>query len=676
MDSIKKEGLSLKWKIIIFVWLIILSLLISYSAIFIYGEYNYLREKMVEIGQITTDAISSNLLNMIIKSNIQAIKNYIEEVYQHNKDIEFIQVFDDRKMCISSTNIEDEEKVFEDEILMRIFTRKLKGHFLIKKSFPYSCVKSKKREDILLVAKPLKFEVTEKIYGVLKIGFSYARINHEIQSTLAKIIYVTIIAILIGFVLAYLLSELLIRPLIMMMSAVKEIGQGNYDVEVKINSRDELGLLAETFNKMTAQLRSNIQQLNKQINYLRSLYRVGNVVASKIFNLNELLKEIVDSATKIISCEKCSVILLKEGKPIIKYGIGFTEKKEELVEDLQPSQGGEVTEWILKSKKPLLVDDITTDTRFSFKNSAYKTTSFIAIPLILKDEVIGLMSVTEKKDGERFSEEDVEILSIFSQQIVIAIDNAKIHQQDVERKRIEKELEIAHSIQHNMLPEKVVSIKNVELSAISIPAKEVGGDYYDFWLIDEKTVVFTIADVSGKGVPAALMMVMIRTILKTEVYAEESSAQLLKTLNALLIDDIEAAMFATIFLARFNSETGELRFTNGGHNYPILFHQNEQEPEMLDTTGFFIGMFQEPDYEEKSVKLQKGDVLLLYTDGITEAQNAKGEMFGVKRLCNFVNKNKHLRSKDIQDLLIKEVNDFIGDCEQGDDITLVVIKYE
>ncbi|MCK5686385.1 SpoIIE family protein phosphatase [bacterium] len=236
------------------------------------------------------------------------------------------------------------------------------------------------------------------------------------------------------------------------------------------------------------------------------------------------------------------------------------------------------------------------------------------------------------------------------------------------------ELKIANDIQTRLLPKTNPQINGFDIAGKSVSAKEVGGDYFDIWEIDNHTCAFTIADVSGKGVPAALMMVMIRTILKTEIYAEENTSILMKTLNSLIIDDVESAMFATIFLARLDSNTGELRFTNGGHNYPMIFHSDREEPDLLETTGFFIGMFPDPDYEELKITIKKGDTVVLYTDGITEASNSNGEMFGMGRFCSLVSKYKYLDSKGIQDKIIEEVQLFAGE-EQDDDITLVILKY-
>lgn len=675
------KNFSLKWKITVFVGFIIFSLMASFSMVVIYGEKNALLEKMEEIGLNITESLAERTLDPMINSNFPLIHNYLEDT-EKLESIKYIMVLEYNGKCIAHTKRSNENRIFMDKIYSDLLSGEFKSNsYSIKKKY-YE--ENKKAIDILEIGKVIGLKNSREVYGAVIIGFSYGKINEEIQHTLMAIVYITIVAIIIGFVLAFLLSELVIKPITEMMGAVKSISDGDYDVKVKIDSKDEIGILGTTLNMMTDRLKLNIEELNKQIYYLSSLHKVGNVIAAKIFDLNELLKVIVTSSTDIIKCSKCSIMLFDEqtGEAVIKFGKGMSEDAESIVSDLRPTHGGQITDWILKNQKPLFVKDIMTDERFDFSNKVsqddhdrYSSNSFIAVPLQLKDRIVGIISVTEKNEGIEFNSEDIKILTILSQQVVIAIDNAKVHSRDVENKRIEKELEIAHRIQENMLPDKVASIENVEISAKSIPAKEVGGDYFDIWEINRHTCAFTIADVSGKGVPAALMMVMIRTILKTEIYAEENTSVLMKTLNNLLIDDIESAMFATIFLARLDSQTGELRFTNGGHNYPMIFHSDREEPELLETTGFFIGMFPDPHYDEMKITLKKGDTVILYTDGITEASNSSGEMFGMKRFCSLVSRLKYLGAKEIQDKIIEEVEVFAGG-DQDDDITLIVLKYD
>ncbi len=670
---------SLKWKITIFVGIIIFSLMISFGIVVIYGEKQALLEKMEEIGHIITDSFADRALDPLVSSNFPVIHDYLEST-RKIESIKYIIVLDDGGKCIAHSKRSFENKIFKENVYMNLLAGEYKSNsYTLKKMYTEE---NKKPIEVLEISKVIGLRNSREVYGAIIIGFSYDKINKEIKNTLMAIVYVTIVAIIIGFILAFLLSELVIRPITEMMGAVKAIGNGEYDVMVDVKSRDEIGILGETLNKMTGRLKENIEELNKQIYYLSSLHKVGNVIAATIFDLDELLKVIVTSATDIINCHKCSIILFDEdtGQAMIKFGKGMAEDSLSIVSDLVPTEGGQITDWILKNQKPLFVKDISTDDRFDFDckennlEDRYSSNSFIAVPLQLQEQVIGLISVTEKNDGLQFSSEDIKMLTILSQQVVISIDNAKSHSKDVENKRIEKELEIAQKIQGLMLPDKVASIDNVEISAKSIPAKEVGGDYFDIWEIDNHTCAFTIADVSGKGVPAALMMVMIRTILKTEIYAEENTSILMKTLNSLIIDDVESAMFATIFLARLDSNTGELRFTNGGHNYPMIFHSDREEPDLLETTGFFIGMFPDPDYEELKITIKKGDTVVLYTDGITEASNSNGEMFGMGRFCSLVSKYKYLDSKGIQDKIIEEVQLFAGE-EQDDDITLVILKY-
>jgi len=245
----------------------------------------------------------------------------------------------------------------------------------------------------------------------------------------------------------------------------------------------------------------------------------------------------------------------------------------------------------------------------------------------------------------------------------------------IEKERYEEQLEIARQIQENLLPNKFPSLSEIEISAFYKAAKGVGGDYYDIIHIPENKQLFSIiADVSGKGVPAALVMVMIRTIFYSTAKADLEPNQILKSINSGVIGRLTADKFATVFTFNYNYSTGTLEYSNAAHNPLILFKADTKKIFELDTEGVPVGIDEDVSFEMKKIKLNTNDIIVLNTDGITEAMNLKNELFRPERLKDLIMKNYNLSANELKDLIINEVNKFVGDAPQHDDMTLVIFK--
>lgn len=241
--------------------------------------------------------------------------------------------------------------------------------------------------------------------------------------------------------------------------------------------------------------------------------------------------------------------------------------------------------------------------------------------------------------------------------------------------RIKRDMEIAQQIQISLLPEHPPHLFGVDMAGRCVSAAHVGGDYYDFFLRDEHTVDLLIADVSGHSVGAALIMAEVRTLLRPHVNTAQNASSILKLLNSQLYDDLtRAELFITMFYAKYNSATGRLSYANAGHNRPLVCRERVEACLELDAEGLIIGVKPSVIFEERSTELLKGDVLLFYTDGLTEATNAEGSSFGVERTCSHLKAVRNLPAQDILDSFYSAVTEFTGLETFQDDISLVVIK--
>lgn len=313
--------------------------------------------------------------------------------------------------------------------------------------------------------------------------------------------------------------------------------------------------------------------------------------------------------------------------------------------------------------------------------------SFAHIPISREGEPpLGILSVFSRSIVGLFTQPFIDLLSSLAGQLaqVIQIDtemNARERERQekeralLENARVAREMEIARQIQLSLLPATPPELSWVQFAARCVSAAQVGGDYYDFFRRGDNLVDMIIADVSGHSVGAALIMVEAHSFLRAKVHSTGSAGKMLATLNELLFEDLNRAeLFITMFYGKYNAERRLLTFANAGHNRPFLFRPKDGFCQELDAEGLILGIKREVTFEEKSIQLQRGDMVLLYTDGITEARNASGDYFGVDRLCAIISKVYNEQPEQVVEIILSEVTDFIGSTVAEDDISMVVMK--
>jgi sigma-B regulation protein RsbU (phosphoserine phosphatase) len=243
---------------------------------------------------------------------------------------------------------------------------------------------------------------------------------------------------------------------------------------------------------------------------------------------------------------------------------------------------------------------------------------------------------------------------------------------------LHNELEIAREIQAAMVPQKFPPFpdrKEVEIFAHMTPAKKVGGDFYDFFFIDDDHLGFIIGDVSGKGVPAALFMAVCRTLLKSTALSGLSASECLSRVNKLLRAEKTNAMFVTVFYGILNTKNGEIEYSNGGHNPPLIISESMRIKQLDLTENFVVGAISSSEYNSKTINLNSGDTLLLHTDGVTEAMNQEEEQYSEERLVKCLESIKNLSVTELVSKLSANVEEYTSGAEQSDDITIMALKY-
>ncbi|MCH8957647.1 SpoIIE family protein phosphatase [candidate division KSB1 bacterium] len=419
------------------------------------------------------------------------------------------------------------------------------------------------------------------------------------------------------------------------------------------------------------QLKDENDRLKKSIEDLWTINQLARIISTTL-PVNQILDKVVSGSVKAIGAAQGAISLLDEKKTddpfktlIRKVDETDFTKKYRLDEDLSG--------WMIKNRKALLINDFKNSTFKGKHSTVEKIHSILSVPLLCKGKLIGVLSLFNKKNNREFSKNDQRLLSIIASQSAQVIENARLYEQEKQLRQFEQELEMAQSIQNRLLPKESPEIAGIDLAGISYAAKEVGGDYFDFIELENGRWGIALGDVSGKGIPAALLMANLQATLRNQALNHSSIVECIAKANQFLYLNTESHKFATLFFGVLDSKTKNFNYINAGHNFP--FHLlKDGEFRQLEIGGLVVGIAPDSAYNEGKVHLSSGEIIVIYSDGVTEAEDASETLFGEQRLQEIIKKNKNLSSQKIMAEIYKEVKNFQGGTEQDDDITLVVIK--
>lgn len=397
------------------------------------------------------------------------------------------------------------------------------------------------------------------------------------------------------------------------------------------------------------------------------LYKTSKVLASSL-ELSEVLDLIMNALQVLIPYDAAGVFIIDKKKQEVAE-IATRGYDAALESDIRLQIGQGLIGWVAKTGEAVIVPDVSQDSRYV--NARLETRSEMVVPINSGSRTIGVFNL-ESSEPDAFGEEDLKLLSDFAVQAALSIERAQLFSERVEKRRLEGELNIARQIQRSFFPKTLPQLKGFELYGANVSSERVGGDYYDFIPIVENQAGIAIADVSGKGIPAALIMAAFRASLKAEIRNNYAIKTIMSKVNSLMHESIEAGNYVTAFYGVLDSQNKILTFCNGGHNPPLVIKADGGR-KYLAEGGVALGIFADSTYKEKRYSLQPGDILIFYTDGVTEAKNEKTEEFGLARLEELVNANRLLPAEGIYREIEREVTNFQNHQRQ-DDFTLIVLK--
>lgn len=414
------------------------------------------------------------------------------------------------------------------------------------------------------------------------------------------------------------------------------------------------------------------QLKQKQITQLSLLFEATRLLNSTL-DLAELLELILKIARQEVKADRGSVFLVdskrKELWSIVAFGLDH--------EEIRIPWGKGIAGKVAESGETINVDDAyalpffeaSFDQRFN-----YRTRSLLGMPIRHHTgEVVGVIQLLNKTTGPRFTREDEEFLSNLSGHMAMALENARLHRESLEKQRMEKELALARGIQRSLLPDAPPIIPGFELAVANEPCFEVGGDYYDFLHLGPQSLLLVVADVEGKGVSSALVMSNLQATLRALVMHLHSLEVLALSLNEMIYNDTKSEKYLSCFLGLVDTRRNGLHYINAGHVPPILVDGDSGNYQLLEDGGTVIGLFPKTDYTRGTAQLKAGDILVCCTDGILEACDAGDQEFGSEKLAASVIGHREKSAQGIVDAVLSEVNLWCRGV-QADDKVLMVMK--
>jgi sigma-B regulation protein RsbU (phosphoserine phosphatase) len=402
---------------------------------------------------------------------------------------------------------------------------------------------------------------------------------------------------------------------------------------------------------------------------------------SQAFNssldLDEVLNRVMDEVIAQLRAERGFVMLHEaDGQPTFRVARGIDQTT---IQDPQFQVSRSIVARVAWEGQPLLTSDALQDERLSLRRSVtvLGLRSVLCVPLKTRGRITGVIYLDSRIRAGMFSPGDLELLTAIAATASTAIENARLYQVAVERGRLERELQMARDVQVSLLPHEAPQIPGWTFAAHWRPARQVAGDYYDFFPMPNRRLGMVIADVSDKGMPAALFMAMVRSTVRASVAHTASPAEGIALANRLICADASGGMFVTLFYAQLDSRTGEMVYVNAGHNPPLFLRAAAAADDCvteLRRTGMALGVMVDASFKQRTVRFDPRDLVLLYTDGITDALDRRERGFGVRRLQEVLVRRRDAPVADLVATIEQELLTHVGDLSPFDDVTMVATR--
>ncbi|OQX95345.1 hypothetical protein B6I21_05900 [candidate division KSB1 bacterium 4572_119] len=651
----KNFKISLKLKIAFLFVLLVITMMATVTYIYT------IREVKLRVDQVKLrmELLAKNIatIRSVETEDWEVYQSYIDLQIEVNPDIVYIAIFDEsNELKAHSLNTQwievDSEQMSRMEqinIVLRLDQRQLADD---------------SQQD--LESKSVNIIIGEQNLGIVKVGFSLIDLNDEMKKNLNRNFQLALLFTLLAIIVSYFISMKVVKPLNSLNQAMVKISEGDLQQELHIDSRDEIGDMAETFNFMTQGLweKQLIEKFGRELGFTLSVEKISELITKRL--------------TEALNGDK-GFLLLREKNELSNFQFAYSYpefKKSGVTVPRNPR----MCKFFLSTRQPLSRDKFTQHTVFI--NNIEKVTSLeqnsLITPIIINEEVIGIFILKRNDRESVFSENEKQFLKTLINQAGMAIENAMLLNELTEQERLKRELEIARMVQSSLLPQTEPPANSLDIDGICIPATEIGGDYFDYFPLDENNLGVVIADVTGKGASAAFYMAVVKGIMLSLTPIFKSPKELLIELNKRLYSTMDRKIFVTMIYGIFNLKNKTLKFARAGHNGLIIKNKHKSVIKNHVPPGIGLGLEQGNIFDktiaEKEINFHQGDAFIFYTDGITEAMNSDRVEFSEEKLIQIISESNGTSSKQIREKIINEINSFVKEAPQHDDITMVTIS--
>jgi serine phosphatase RsbU (regulator of sigma subunit)/HAMP domain-containing protein len=656
MQPVMKEAakssyrFSLRYKIAVPFVTLVFTIMALVTYIFTIRDMN-LRVRQVKLRM---ERLANNIatIRSVGSEDWNLYQLYIENQIKINPDIVYIAIFNefrDLKAYVLNTNwIETPDDNWDEARIIGYLENRY--------------IQNDSQRDFESVA--VNIMIGNQSRGYVHVGFAKVNINNDLTKNLIINLSMGFLFTILAITISFIISQKIVNPLANLTRAMRDITRGRLDHELAIQSNDEIGEMAQTFNFMTRGLREKveIESFGHELGFTLDRERIFNLITQRITAALQARK----SALFIRKNQKmCEIDLAASFPDVIPF------------KTFRCASG--FHEFIKTLEHPCPVDTFHDFPEFRHmlaKIEPLDSRTFIC-PMKVMDDVIGILILWDRQTPEPYSQTEVTFLDTLIRQAGFALENVLLLDELTEKERMKKELQIAHRVQQNLLPRKPPQITGYQIDGLCQPATEIGGDYFDYFPISSQNLGIVIADVTGKGTSAAFYMAMVKGLMLSLNRIYHSPSQLLCELNQLLYGMLEKKVFITMIYGVLDSKSGILTFSRAGHNSLLVKDGRSCNVDSRVPEGIGLGLEKghlfDQTIREEMIDLKQNHTVLFYTDGIIEAMNTDGEAFGENRLIDVIQKFDSRSASDINRHVLKAIYEYTGDTSQHDDMTLVTL---
>ncbi|MFC1743749.1 SpoIIE family protein phosphatase [Candidatus Riflebacteria bacterium] len=515
-----------------------------------------------------------------------------------------------------------------------------------------------------------------------------ARAKMPLKDFQTSILFAILTVLAICLVLGFQLSRAISKPVIELLTAFQQFSSGNLNYRLQVMRNDEFGELQKNFNAMGERLQGSYKTLeeksgeveksnlllSEKIDEWKLLCKFSTLLGSEMEE-SELLKACCKLLMETFAVKRASIILTKDKHPVIKSAFGFKKKVEfesnapEFIYNLKLDKPGKIVSQILEDKKPILGKAEIHD-----RNTEYQSQYYMAVPLFKGENIQGIICLTEKLNDIPFEEKDLHLFEVLGNQILMILENFQLKESALLDKILKRELELAQIIQKSMLPILSPANSYFQMKFNTEPARTIGGDYFNFWNLGKKRWALMLGDVSGKGIPAALVTVALHAFLSQLKEDNLEPGDIVSCLNERLFQNLsEKSGFVTFFFAIIDLQKNILSFCNAGHDFPILQRADGSSHDLV-SQGVVLGFFPTEKYKTVPLKIEEGDILCVYSDGLLDCTMEKFGEFNRKEVKKIIREHRHKNVDEIFSTLWNKSLSIQGNNDLFDDRTLAIIK--